>query len=316
MQHFTERFKGRLVEMAVGEPDVPVRNQAIGVLRSVDRHGLLEIDQRDALACLVFHEDGRVRRAAAPFVTTLLQESFLEQRVELDSTTDKRRGRKKGDRQVAPDLEQDLRLKCLASLLSRQGSLLKANAERADQPEEAGQPLGQSTWRPALASLGRTALVVASLWDEEDSLRDWQRILDFLLSDRTAASNEAVDENAVSAAFELTEAEESTLLEVLVASVQRSRSIENEDGTQATEITRSMMTALPKLLAKYQGDASRLTDVLLIIQSLQPGLYLELRKVTVSYASALGLVNRPLRSNVTGLRGPVGRHQSAALADH
>lgn len=290
MQHFTERFKGRLVEMAVGEPDVSVRVLSIGVLRLVDRHGLLEDDQRDQLACLIFHEDGRVRRAVAPFVTALLQDDFDGKRAELGASSAKaRKGRASGNQPTSSDLEGGLKLKCLASLLSRQAALLDDNS-RSDQGQDEGteepcSPPVQRMWRPTSGSLGRVAMVVWALWDEEDSLRDWQHIAEFLLSDHTKGDTLTSLESNVDPASRLTEAEESTLLEVLVASLQRAGSTDPaaEDGHEpsSAEITRSMMVTLPKLLAKYQGDPSRLADALLIVQSLEPKLYLELRKVTV-----------------------------------
>ena len=68
LHHFTERFKRRMVEMAIGDTDLAVRVTVMQTLGSIDAHGLLDEEQRERLCLLVFDEEAKVRKAVAPFV--------------------------------------------------------------------------------------------------------------------------------------------------------------------------------------------------------------------------------------------------------
>ena len=60
-----------------------------------------------------------------------------------------------------------------------------------------------------------------------------------------------------------------------------SQSKQGEDESVASDITRALMKALPKLFVKHQTDESRMADVLLIPQLMGMDLYLEMRMMTV-----------------------------------
>ena len=54
LQHFTERFKPRLIEMATSDIEISVRIAVIQVLSAIDDASLLEDDERDKLCLLIF----------------------------------------------------------------------------------------------------------------------------------------------------------------------------------------------------------------------------------------------------------------------
>ncbi|GAA6060152.1 hypothetical protein JCM10212_001449 [Sporobolomyces blumeae] len=194
LHHFTDRFKGQLVDMAVGEHDLHVRVQAIHVVRQIDGHGLLEEEQRDEVAQLVFEKEKRVRVAAAEVFKSVLDEEFESRKTELDA--DKRVERGKKAKADAKSLETMLEIKIVAELLVKYGKALDGVdlVDEQDGVEENGDE--QRKDAPDGASLsdlvdvdlhrGRIAHAVEALWDSVDALRDWETLLTFLLRDHSA----------------------------------------------------------------------------------------------------------------------------------
>ncbi|KAL0071305.1 cohesin complex subunit [Marasmius tenuissimus] len=82
-------------------------------------------------------------------------------------------------------------------------------------------------------------------------------------------------------AWRLTEVEEGVLLEILVASIRKSR---KEDETSAEPITQALIKALPPLFVKYQTDEHRIADVLALPNLMNLEVYIEMRE-TSAYAS-------------------------------
>ena len=58
--------------------------------------------------------------------------------------------------------------------------------------------------------------------------------------------------------------------------------IPQDDSTISQEMTRILIKALPKLIAKHQSDVPRLADILSIPHLMTLEMYLDLRMVTVS----------------------------------
>ncbi|KAI0827388.1 hypothetical protein BC628DRAFT_1369278 [Trametes gibbosa] len=296
LQHFTERFKPRLVEMAVGDIELGVRVAVVQVLQTIDGHGLLEDEQRQQLCLLVFDEEARVRRAVSGFVKGVWDET-VEERIVGRRSTD-------SDKHKAG-------VKALGMLLVNWGRALDKSNGDSDADSEDGMDLGEGSSKRVrakeVASLvganpkGRTALVVEALWDEVEPVRDWETLLDVLLLDHSAAGEEntrpssrskgkqAANDSAVDEAWRLEEVEEAVLLELLVASLRKALSDaanakKPDEDTTSSDITRALIKALPQLFVKHQTDEKRISDVLLIPQLMNLDMYLEMRMMT-AYSS-------------------------------
>ncbi len=176
LQSFTDRFKARLVEMATSDAELSVRVAVVQVLSSIDRHGLLEEDQRSTLCLLIFDAEPKVRRAVSNFVSGVWEETASERLV----------GKKKPD-----DAEKNRAgLKALAQLFVQWGRVLdKKDAEDGDESwdgESSTQRESSSAQRDisGVASSrqkGRIGLAVEALWDEIEVISDWETMCDFLL---------------------------------------------------------------------------------------------------------------------------------------
>lgn len=262
MQHFTERFKARLVEMATSDTELNIRVEAIQVLRQIDRHGLLEDEQRDQVARLIFDAEPRARRAAAIFFDSLLKENVEQKTTELQAH---RAGNE--PRHSAENLQHMLEWKCCASMLvsfslqldeeiATQLQALAVTQDENDSEDEledssnaesaftryrknrdrAAAKLRRGNGAASIAQLtailqgqneDRLSLAVETLYFEVEIIRNWQSLLDYLLLDHSAtqaasAAGEA-QQNQVHTVCRLEDAEETVLLSVLVASVKTAR---------------------------------------------------------------------------------------------
>ena len=243
MLHFTERFKAQLVRMATSEIDLAVRISCILVLQSINRHNLLEDEQTDEIAKLIFEEEKRVRLAVAAFFGGVLDEAVKEQETVLEA-----------GRGSSPELEEKdeeatnrLRLKCLAELLVKYGKETDGGGE-SDNDEEAELELEGFAKKLSTNSLdvvrthrGRISLAVEALWESVEPIRNWQSMIDVLILDQSLEGQDdpestpkskkgkgkkvkkssAGEDPEFDEACRLTEEEETLLVEVLVASIGR-----------------------------------------------------------------------------------------------
>ncbi|KAH7883079.1 hypothetical protein F5I97DRAFT_1979019 [Phlebopus sp. FC_14] len=289
LTHFTERFKPRLLEMAIGDTELGVRTAVIGVLSAVDGHALLEDEERERLCLLVFDTEARVRKAVAGFVAGVWEE-LKEERVTVIT------GRHKSKN--AENAKTRAGFKALASLLVKWGKALDRTSEVAEEESVLSGEGGNMRWRHVRPlsmigadARGRTALAVEALSDELEAVSDWEGILEVLLLDHSAGEDEDMDgsgslvesaRSGVDAAWRLTEVEESVLLEVLVVSLNRAGTVstsgkKGDEETVMLDLTRALMRGLPRLFIKYQTDEKRISDVLQIPQLMHLDLYLEMR---------------------------------------
>ncbi|KAI0943593.1 hypothetical protein AcW1_002723 [Taiwanofungus camphoratus] len=289
LQHFTERFKPRLVEMAVGDTELSVRVAVVHVLQAIDGHGLLEDEQRERLCLLVFDEEARVRKAVSGFVRGVWEECVEERLV----------GKKPSKRD-----KQRAQVKALGMLMVNWGRALDNKAGDPDTEDEDAGTVGEGSSKRGrtkdIASLvgpdhkGRIALAVEALWNEIESISDWETLLDVLLLDHSASGEDSSSQGhgesngkdtGVDEAWRLEEAEEAALLEMLIAVLRKAKADvagakKGEDEVVSSDITRALIKGLPRLFVKHQTDENRMADVLLIPQLMNLDMYLEMRMMT------------------------------------
>ncbi|KAH9974267.1 hypothetical protein BGW80DRAFT_1436857 [Lactifluus volemus] len=289
LQTFTERFKPRLVEMAMRDTELAVRVAVINVLGAIDGHQLLEDEQREELCMLVFDEDAKVRKAVSEFVMGVWSELVEEQLA----------GGKVGKQE-----RTRAGIKALGKLLVRLAKPVGKKAAVAEDDEESLNGVASS---PALRRVrevaalvgaeqrGRIALAVEALWNDT--------LLDVLLLDhsieteaiqesrgRRSKSNKASTDSAGGEVWRLEEVEEAVLLEVFVGSLRKAKvhaasaKKARRRGAVVSDITRALIKSLPRLFAKHQTDEARIAVVLSIPLLMNLDLYLEMR-MTAAYAS-------------------------------
>ncbi|KAJ7507277.1 hypothetical protein B0H11DRAFT_1706223, partial [Mycena galericulata] len=295
VHHFTERFKGRLLEMAACDVDIPVRVAVIGVLEHLGTTALEE-DEREKVAMCIFDIDARIRRAIGGFVRACWVELVDERLVG-------RTGK------VKDEERERAGVKALGAVLVRWGTRLDVmdNAEPDEDTAEDGEP--RATKRKAedgivgtveRERMSRAGMVVEALWDDVEAVSDWETLLDVLVLDHSSAASaedaptaprkgktngkaaKASEEGLVDEAWRLEEEEETVLIEVLVASLKHAKvtAKKGEEETVTNDITRALIKSLPRLLMKYQTDQNRIANILAIPPLMNLDLYLEMRMLT------------------------------------
>ncbi|KAJ7757031.1 hypothetical protein B0H16DRAFT_1371104 [Mycena metata] len=296
VHHFTERFKGRLLEMAARDSDPAVRVAVLGVLEHLGATALEE-DEREIVALCVFDAEPRVRRAVGGFVHACWEELVDERLVgRTGAVTDEERAR--------------AGVKAFGAVLVRWGARLDAANEADDDDAEEGAGEVRANKRKETSALvgtlqedrmTRAGLVVEALWDDVEAVSDWDTLLDVLLLDHSSAEDapaparrgkpngkaaKSSEEGLVDEAWRLEEEEETVLIEVLVASLRYAKvtAKKGEEETVTNDITRALIKGLPRLLIKYQTDQNRIANILAIPTLMNLDLYLEMRMMT-AYAS-------------------------------
>ena len=212
----------------------------IQVLGAIDNHFLVT-EEREKLCLLLFDEEPKVRKAVSHFVRDVWEEAVGEELSERHKPTDK-------------DQER-IGLKVLAALLVKWSKALDNLFGDADESELGDGPdnddivnghVRHTNQRKEVLGLvgtearGRVALAVEALWDEVETISDWELLLDILLLDHSASGEDSQlnstsgaksrtngkkrnDDFVVDEAWRLEEVEESILLEVLVAVLRKTR---------------------------------------------------------------------------------------------
>ncbi|KAJ7164977.1 hypothetical protein C8R46DRAFT_1097762 [Mycena filopes] len=296
LHHFTERFKGRLLEMAARDSDPTVRVTVLGVLEHLGAT-VLEEDEREMVALCVFDVEPRVRKAVGGFVHTCWEELVDERLVGRTGAVSEEERSRAG-------------VKAFGAVLVRWAARLDA-ANEVDEDEEGEADEGARTNKrkepsalvgtPQAERMTRAGLVVEALWDDVEAVSDWDTLLDVLLLDHSSAEDapaparrgkpngktpKSSEEGLVDEAWRLEEEEETVLIEVLVASLRYAKvtAKKGEEETVTNDITRALMKGLPRLLIKYQTDQNRIANILAIPTLMNLDLYLEMRMMT-AYAS-------------------------------
>ncbi|XP_006455307.1 hypothetical protein AGABI2DRAFT_121237 [Agaricus bisporus var. bisporus H97] len=317
LSQFTERFTSRLLEMATSDIELSVRVAVIQVLEAIDAQSLLEETDREKLCLLIYDEEVKVRKAVGGFVKRVWEESREERAVlgrkgrgrkKAGRSQDKDRDEERiGLKAIAALLEKWANV--LSELAgdaedSENGDdVLVAGVNGQDESESLDGPSRRSSRRKEVLAVvgtdkkGRVTLAVEALWDEVEHLHNWQGILDMLLLDHTSADEARAQngrvngkehtppestETAIQDSWRLDEGEETILLEILSASIRQTKFIagggkKGEEENVSNDITRELITALPRLFIKYQTDQIRIANVLLIPSLMNLDLYLEMR---------------------------------------
>lgn len=237
--------------MATSDTDLAVRVAVIQVLGAIDSNGLLEEDQRETLCLLVYDQEPKVRKAVSGFVRGVWEEAVNQRLV------GRRGGNKEKDKERAGVKALASMLVTWERALNKDGGLQaeesQTSIDDSQQDEAAAVKERQSKEIAVLGTTqkSRTTLAVEALWDEVDLVRDWEVLLGHVLLDHSAqqaedlittpakrrkkgkpssaatprkgaAGGDDEDEDGVEEAWRLEEAEETLLVEVLLASLKKS----------------------------------------------------------------------------------------------
>ncbi|KAK0123713.1 hypothetical protein ONS95_008722 [Cadophora gregata] len=293
MRHFVERFRPRMVEMAIRDSEPGIRAAAVELMDLIREAGMLEPDDIDTLGKLIFDSEPKVRKAIVGFFSENINDLY-ELRVE------ELGGEEAIENLLTVDDEDDydsprgewIRLKCLAE------SLLTYDAQDSD---ELPSQIEVADFLDVSGSESRFTLAAQALYEKLPVLKDWEVLAGYLLYDHTAAASDDEAENSVRESFRPTEKEELILLEILNAVVKvglarveesakekgRSKNAKAEAEEAKDNAARRLASLIPRLLKKFGADPKTVTLVLRLEHALNLGVFQELRQDTTVYSQLL-----------------------------
>jgi cohesin complex subunit SA-1/2 len=298
MNHFIERFRSRVVEIACRDSEPGVRASAVELVGLIRGAGMIEPDEIDMIGRLIYDSEPRVRKAVVGF--------FVEGVYELyDSKVEELGGKEEVEEMLTVDDDEDLDspragwivLKSLAEILS------SYDAEDQDEMPSQINFSGDHNLLDVSSIESRFSLAAQALYEKMPELKDWEMLAAYLLFDHSANTKGSKTDRALKESFKPTEQEEVLLLEVLHAVVKSSltkadgsekskdRSKQkqlNAEFLQAKETTaRRLSDLFPKLLKKFGANPKTATAVLRLEHVLNLGVFEELRQDSTGYAQLL-----------------------------
>jgi cohesin complex subunit SA-1/2 len=300
---FSDRFKGRILEMASSESDAGTRLLAIDVTLKLGSLDLLDEEDASCIIPLLFDSDLKVRQGAAPLIPGLLKDKQLTESDEapaqlklfcqllLDSMV--------LARDESADASQSLKTRQWDDLDFEEEDMFRARmrdrkalihwfTKTCQKP--ATLPFGLDGMKGAVEALWSVLplvqvsckyLVLLTKFDSRVHmwLQDWEAMGDFLAESQVDEDSPVV----------LSADQETCLAYLLFASL--TVTADHASGRQGnpdsmTALTRGLMKLIPLLLRKYKNDytegASKLSTVLRLVRLMDFEMYLSLRMHTVS----------------------------------
>lgn len=301
LHSFTERFRQRVVEIAVQDADVNVRVVAVELLNHLREGGLLEADDIDAVGRLVFDVDPRVRKTAGQFFVANVQDAF-------DSATEEV-GDELNDT-LADDDDDDfeipkqswIKFKCLVDIF------YSYDSQETDETEK--EPTTRNVLLGAPAD-SRFVLATEAIYPHMEELSQWQSLAGYLLYDHSQIADQASEDDTsgtVRSLYKLAEGQESILLEVLGAAVRlRVLDIAKSDidkrGRKVKaltakipelqeEISHSLAQIIPQLLKKFGSSPETASAVLRLEHFVDLDSIQDLQKDATAYTALLNDINK------------------------
>ncbi|KAG0166341.1 hypothetical protein DFQ28_010664 [Apophysomyces sp. BC1034] len=305
LNNFAERFKARIIEMAMYDVDTSVRVNAISLCVELQHNtqDILSPDERKQLTDLVVVDSQRVRKSVAPFVKAVIETEILKARVDevqndlTAMAVDAAETQQSGNRSSRPRKasisakisvnKKWVAFKCIAAFLVK-----KVN-NRENKSAESDVSITNET-----NSMIKNSTM--ALWGQLSELKDYQAMSDYLSRDHSIQQNGEADIR-IENCYRLTEEEETALVSVFVACIdlairkgldktnagsKEKKKDEKQLEEIRNEVSRHLVQVLPKLLTKHSDDAYKMQQLTSLPSFMNLSVYPELR-MTKEYEELL-----------------------------
>ena len=303
LRTFTEKFRARIVEMAVRDSEVSVRAATVELLDMIRKTGLLEPDDIDTVGGLIFDAEPRVRKAVAGFFAENINDLY-------ESTVEDFGGEEALTEMLGEEVKDDfdaprsswLKLKCVAEALQ------SYDAED-DEQDPALRDVSGGGGLIANGVDSRYAMAARTICEGIPVAREWELLAGYLLFDLSSADVPSkVADPTLESRCKLNEKETIFLLEILNVAVKarltdaveaeterkgHKTKAQREESREVRESTALRLAKmLPRLLKKFGSNPSTASAVLRLGQVLDLEIFQELRQDSTTYASLLDDINR------------------------
>ncbi|KAI8818342.1 uncharacterized protein EV422DRAFT_181064 [Fimicolochytrium jonesii] len=161
LREFTERFKPRIMQMAIREADLQVRSQAVHCVTFISQSGFLEDDDTRSLMPLIFDEDAKIRVGLSKLVQEIYTEEYLQAKKDELRTL--------GDNAV-PIGAQDkwVEIKALCSMFVEFGEMLAENEKEVQKQQSPGAASATQTQSQSLVYATESQQLMSQEGDDDD----------------------------------------------------------------------------------------------------------------------------------------------------
>lgn len=306
LKTFTERFRGRIVEMATRDAEPHVRAAAVELLDLLREGGLLEPDDIDAVGRLIFDAEPRVRKAVVGFFAESINDAYDAKIEDLggQEVVEEALGETQ-DSFYHPCVEW-IKLKCLAQGLEAYDSV------DGDLPRHIEHGPGQDNYQLHAGSVESRFMIAAdTLFDQIDEVREWEALAGYLLYDTSGDTTEGGQndiESQLKQELRLAEQEEVILLEVLNSSVKgaiaklveantekkakKTKKQREEISDMQERTARQLTNLIPRLLKKFGESPQTATTILRLERVVNLEAFQEFRQDSSTYTDLLNDINK------------------------
>lgn len=306
---FTERFRPRIVEMAVRDAEISVRAAAVELSDLIRDAGLLEPDDIDSIGRLVLDNEPRVRKAAGGFFVANIQDIYDSQVEGLEEELGE---------SFADDEDEDedfkvpkrswIKYKCLVDMLQAY------DEQQSELAEDQNASVKLDMFENPVES--RFVLATESIYPHFEELGQWESLAGYLLYDHSQIPDATGDEdsgNTVKQLYKLNEGQEAILLEVLGAAVKLhiqevSKSDTDKKGRKTKQlvelmeakqeaIAHNLSQIIPQLLNRFGAVPEAASAVLRLEHLVDLDLIQDLQKDAAAYAEILDNINKQFLSH-------------------
>jgi len=303
LAHFIDRFRPRLVEMAIRDTDVSVRVAAVSVVDVLRGSGMLEPEEIDSISRLLFDSEPRVRKAVVIFFTELVSEVIASKVDDIGGSDalDEALGDDDDNENYDAIRKDWINIKALAENLAVYDSQL--DGEQDDMRH--GLDVAADVINANIPD-SRIALAAQALYEKVPEVNNWQILAGYLLFDHTTSSksnSRSKKSNTIEAALKKVVApeprEEAILLEVLATAVKESlasgtdghdrsrRKATRPDTDTQQEPGLQLAEMIPQLLNKFGPDPAMAATILRLEHYLDLDVFQSLRQNSVTYEKIL-----------------------------
>ena len=303
LRAFTDRFRPRIIEMAVRDAEAGVRVETIELLDRLREAELLEPDDIDAVGKLIFDTEPRVRKAVARFFVSNIEDLYIANTEGIDKDAfDAAIPDTNNDDYLAPT-QAWIKYRCLAQTLTMVDTGEEDNGSR---PADLRDVL-------VAGSLdSRYMLATEAIFPHMKELQEWETLAGYLLFDHSQISTDIEDPDAgaaVQGIYKLEEGEDIILLEVLDYAVKlhllsftetqmdkkkgrRAQASKNDVHEKQETAASNLTQIIPLLLNRYGSLPQAASAILRLEHLLNLDLVNEMQNIESAYGGILNDINK------------------------
>ncbi|KZZ91620.1 mitotic cohesin complex [Ascosphaera apis ARSEF 7405] len=317
---FTEKFRPRIVEMALRDAETDVRSSAVELLDLIRKAGLLEPEDVDAVGRLVFDSEAKVRKAAGKFFVENIEDVYETVREGLEEAIDE--SLMEDDDGDVDDLETPrrswIKFKCLADTLEEYNAGTNTTDSNGNNTGDIS-PEYDLLVGAAGKVTSRFALATEAIYPHFEELQHWESLAGYLLYDHSQIPEAGADEEdpalLVKNLYKAKEGQETLLLEVLCSAVnlhitdlsktdtetsrsntstkKKSRSaLLQEQSERRTDVAHHLSQIIPQLLSKFGSAPEAAASILRLEHLLDYSALSDLQRSMLVYKEILGAVSK------------------------